>query len=300
MKKSKKLLIFAGGPVSKLGPFVEVAKKLNINLLTASFSNLIYKSYEGKYRLFVGGKDIADFDLIYFRVVGKRLEDATLVANYAKENHVRVIDRLYTNSLLVPSSISKATEIAKLIKAGVPMPKTIYGSLEYLVRVAPENLGFPYIIKSTSGKKAREVWIVDDVVAVHETPLLRELKKKEKDGMRFFAQEFIKASMRYRVFVLGGEVLAVASAPTKWRKRFNAEDLQKGLVSMPSSEMKELALAAADAVGLDISGVDILKVDDTGELLVIEANAAPSWKLVEKLTGKNMAEEILKWLIKLK
>jgi glutathione synthase/RimK-type ligase-like ATP-grasp enzyme len=61
-----------------------------------------------------------------------------------------------------------------------------------------------------------------------------------------------------------------------------------------------LAIQATDAAGLDISGVDILRIDGTGELLIIEANAAPSWRLVEKYTGKNMAEEILKWLIRQK
>ena len=127
--------------------------------------------------------------------------------------------------------------------------------------------------------------------------LYSELRDMEKAGIRFFAQEFVKASMRYRVFVLGGEVVATLAQPTKWRKRFNQDELEKGLVSQPTSEMGDLAIRATDAAGLDISGVDILKVDETGELMVIEANAAPSWKLVEKYTGKNMAEEILKFLI---
>src|SRR3989344_2213846 len=295
-----KILIFAGGPVRKLDAFVEAAKKLNIELTVASFSEVTYESGD-KYRLFAGEHDIADFSLIYFRVVGKRIEDATLVANYAKEHGIRLVDKLYVSSLLLPSSISKAAETAKLISAGIPMPKTIYGSLEYLSKVAPQELGLPFIIKSTTGKKAREVWIVEDVGALRATPLQEglysELRDMEKAGIRFFAQEFVEGSMRYRVFVLGGEVVATLAQPTKWRKRFNQDELEKGLVSQPTSEMGDLAIRATDAAGLDISGVDILKVDETGELMVIEANAAPSWKLVEKYTGKNMAEEILKFLI---
>jgi ribosomal protein S6--L-glutamate ligase len=191
--------------------------------------------------------------------------------------------------------VSKAVETVKLIRAAIPMPKTIYGNLKYLEELAPKELGYPFVIKSTTGKKAREVWIVEEEIKL--LSLLKELKDKEKQGMRFFAQEFIRASLRYRVFVLGGEVVAVLAQPTKWRKRFNNEELEKGLVSQPTREMVDLAIKATAAAQLDIAGVDILKVDETGKLLVIEVNAAPSWKLVEKYTGKNMSEEILKYLI---
>lgn len=291
-----KILIFTGGPVRKLDAFIEASKELPVDLTAASFSDINYTSLLGGYKLFVGEKDIADFDIIYFRVVGKRLEDATLVANYARDHGVRIVDRLYQDSLLVPSSISKAMETAKTIKANVPMPKTIFGSLEHLRRVAPEKLGFPFVIKSTTGKKAREVWSPNSESELAE--LVKTLSVMERSGARFFAQEFVRASQRYRAFVLGGEVVAVLTQPTKWRRRFSDKaEGEKGLVEA-TSEMKVLAVEAANAVGLDISGVDILKVDETGELLIIEANAAPSWNLVKKYTDMNVEKEILVWLAK--
>ena len=36
--------------------------------------------------------------------------------------------------------------------------------------------------------------------------------------------------------------------------------------------------------------------DATGNLFVIEVNAAPSWKLIEKDCGVNVEEELLKFL----
>jgi len=302
-----KILIITGGPVKKLDSFVVASKKFsNIDFTFASFSEVNYATQDvcvahygakkrKKYDLFIGDRKLSEFDLIYFRLVGKRLEDATLVANYAKEHGIRVVDRLYLDSLLMPSSISKAAENAKLIKAGIPIPKTIYGNLKHLSATAPREIGYPVVFKSTTGRKAREVWIAQDEEGL--VNLIAQLRPLEKNGARFFAQEFVKAALRYRVFVIGKEVLAVISAPTKWRKRFSNEKPEKGLVLMPSSKMKEIGVAAAQAAGLDISGVDILKMDETGELLVIEANAAPSWKLVEKYTGKNVAEEIIKFLI---
>lgn len=297
-----KILGIVGGPVKKLDVFVEASNNLGIDFTAASFSDLSYNSYSGEYKLLVNGVDVAEFDLIYIRVVGKRIEDATLLANYADGHNINVVDRLYMSSLLLPSSVAKSIETAKLIKAGIPMPKTIYGKLDYLVEEAPKALGYPFVIKSTTGKKAREVWAPNNKEELNN--LYTELRALEKQGARYFAQEFVKSSQRYRVFVMGGEVFATLTQPTKWRKRFidkvNGEfpEGDKGLVPEPTEEMKELAVKAADAADLDISGVDILRSDETGELLVIEANAAPSWKLVEKYTEKNMAEEILKFLIK--
>lgn len=284
-----KILAIVGGPVRKLDPFVEAAKKLNIDLTVASFSYLNYKSFDDGYRLFVNDKEVSQFDLIYVRVVGKRVEDVSLLANYAKDHNIKIVDRLYMDSLLLPSSLAKSIETAKLIKAGVPIPKTIYGSLDFLRVEAPKELGYPFVIKSTTGKKAREVWATKDEAEFVE--LFGELRELEKKGARYFAQDFLEVSERYRVFVMGGEVLVALTQPTKWRKRFSEEEVEKGVVEI-SEELKNLAINATNAVGLDISGVDIMGNK------IIEVNAAPSWNLVEKYTGKNMAEEILKWLVR--
>lgn len=278
--------------MKKLDAFEEAAKNLQAELVTASFSEVNFKSDSGS--LFVGEVDVKSFDLIYFRIVGKRLEDATVVANYARQNGIKIVDRVYNDSLLMPSSISKAMEEFKLIKAGIPMPRTIYGSLKYLRKEAPASLGFPFVLKSTTGKKAREVWAprTEDELS----DLIKKLRAIEITGVRFFAQEFVKATNRYRAFVIGDEVVAVLSQPTKWRKRFTREEDYKGIVQA-DDKVKSLALRAARAADLDISGVDILKVDESEELLVIEANAAPSWNLVKKYTDVKVEEEILKFLI---
>ena len=61
----------------------------------------------------------------------------------------------------------------------------------------------------------------------------------------------------------------------------------------------ELALNCANAVNLDIAGVDILEENDSGKLFVIEANAAPSWNLIKKDCGVEVEKEILNFLASL-
>jgi len=302
MSNPKKILIITGGPKSKLADFLDTAKELNLDVKGASFSELTYFSKENKNKLVlrVGNYDVANFSLVYIRLVGKRLEDASLLVNYAKEHRVKLIDRLYENASMMPSSISKALELKHLIKGGINIPPTFFGSLKKIFETAGSLLRFPYVIKSTSGKKARDVWAPKSTEELKE--LIGELQHREKKGEKFFAQKLIKASQRVRVFVVGGKALGAVTRPTKWRKRWTEKvngEYPKGrkgtLIPVPNKYAK-IAVEAAKATYLDIAGVDILEEDKTSNLYIIEANAAPSWNLIKKYAEINVESEILNFL----
>src|SRR3972149_4287561 len=97
----KKILVIAGGKKGRLIPFKKEGEELGLNVTTASFSDLNFQSEEkSKFVLKVRGKPISGFDLIYIFLVGKRLEEASLLANYARQERVKIIDSLYENQLL--------------------------------------------------------------------------------------------------------------------------------------------------------------------------------------------------------
>ncbi|MFV1917493.1 MAG: RimK family alpha-L-glutamate ligase, partial [Patescibacteria group bacterium] len=264
-KVSKKILIVAGGPVTKLDEFKRAAKDLGQDVVLASFSELEYfwKGKGEKFSLQVSAVDISRFDLIYIRVVGKRLEDAALLVNYAKEHGVKLVDKLYENAQLMPSSVSKAMELRYLIKGGVEIPPTYFGSLNAIREKAGSHLGFPFVIKSTSGKRARDVWSPKNKDELRG--LIEELLLREKNGEKFFAQKLIQASQRVRVFVVGEKVLGALNRPTKWRKRWTKkvrgeypEGKKETLIPVPEKYAK-IAVDATKATYLDVAGVDILE-----------------------------------------
>ncbi len=302
MQKNR-ILIIAGGKKKKLEDFKEPVKKLGLDVKIASLSELNYSS-DTPYKLKIGATDVDKFSLIYIRVVGTRLEDLTLLCNYAKEKGIKIVDHLYEESILMPSSLGKSIETAKLIKAGIPVPKTYFGSLTTVIKKAKSEFGFPFVIKSTTGKKAREVWSPNTEEELES--LLKVLKKLEqKSHMRFFTQEFIKGSQRIRVFLIGGKAVAAITRPTKWRRRFIdkvngdfPEAEKKAIIPVPEEDAY-LAIKSARAVSLDIAGVDILKDDKTRKSYILEVNAAPSWGAVKKDTGIIVEEEILKYLASL-
>lgn len=293
----KKLLILTSGKKSKLTPFKLSKRDLKIDLTTASFDDVYFDS-GSRDLLLKGGVKVSDFNIIYFRLVGKSLETASLVAEYAKKNRIHIVDRIYQESQVFPITQSKAQEMKSLADAGITIPKTFFGSIPEIVKKCPATFGFPFVIKSTSGKRGREVYSPKDSKTLRA--LIATLSIEEKAGKKFFAQEFINCSKRIRILIVGGRIIGSISQVSKWRKRvfgYKSQDNEKKIDKfVPASQMQDLALNAVKAVGIDIAGVDILIDETTGKYFVIEVNAAPSWKLIKKYCKVNVEYEILKFV----
>ena len=58
-------------------------------------------------------------------------------------------------------------------------------------------------------------------------------------------------------------------------------------------EAERLALAAARAIGAEMAGVDLIADLDQGRLIVLEVNAVPGWRALSRVTGIDIAAEIL-------
>lgn len=295
---AKKILIIVGGPVKKIEDFKLAADELKSDVTLASFSDIEYFGKDSDIEFRVGENSLTDFNLIYIRMVGKRFEDATLLINFAKEKGIKIVDSLYESNLFIPTSISKANEMKVLLQNGIPMPRTYYADINTLLIKSPQKIGYPFLIKSTTGKKGRDIWTIlsnEDISNIRDL-----LISKQKEGTRFFSQELIETKERVRVFVVGEKILGGFTRPTKWEKalaRSEGRDPLTGneFLDVPEDYSK-LALSASNALKLDIAGVDILKSKD-GKLYVIEANAAPSWNIIKRKLGIKVEEEILRFLI---
>lgn len=267
----KKILILSSGNKDKLIDFKEEYVDL------ASFNDINFTSEEKD--LFVGDKNLKEFKLIYFRMVGKSLEIASLVANFARENRIKIVDKMYSKSHLLPISLGKTLEMRQLVKSTIPIPKTVFGDFN--------KLKFPYVVKSTTGQRAREVWLVKNI---EELAILQASLDRSKF---YFAQELIENARRIRVLVVGKKAIGAISRSTKWNKL-----PEKITINSIPKNIENLAIKATNAVNLDICGVDILVDDITGKMHVIEVNAAPSWKLINKYCGVSVEDEIIKFLQK--
>jgi ribosomal protein S6--L-glutamate ligase len=118
----------------------------------------------------------------------------------------------------------------------------------------------------------------------------------DDDGTNILLQEFIQESAGedIRAFVVGGKVVASM-------KRQSLDDdfrsnIHQGGMGSPvklTDEERRTAIKAARAMGLSISGVDMMR-SNRGPL-VLEVNSSPGFG-IEEVTGRNVAEKVIEYV----
>jgi len=62
-------------------------------------------------------------------------------------------------------------------------------------------------------------------------------------------------------------------------------------------DLVELSVEATAAIGLEYSGVDILRSEDDGEAYVIELNSTPGWQGLQTVTEKDITAMVVDFLL---
>ena len=115
----------------------------------------------------------------------------------------------------------------------------------------------------------------------------------------FLVQEFIKESngCDIRAFVIGNKV--VASMMRKAKDGDFRSNLHRGGTAKQveiSDEEAQMAIKAAQALGLNVAGVDLLR-SNRGPL-VLEVNSSPGLQGIETSTGLDIANMIIEYIEK--
>ncbi len=170
--------------------------------------------------------------------------------------------------------------------AGIDIPRTVMAHDGSNIRLLVDEVGgLPAIIKLLRGTQGVGVMIattMKEVATIFET--FWEL------GQEIFIQEFIAESKGrdVRALVVGDEV--VGAMRRKARKGEFRSNLHRGGEGKPikiSREYAEVAVKAAQTVGLGICGVDMLEARNGPK--VMELNSSPGFEGLEQATGKDIA-----------
>lgn len=276
--------------------FLDEAREMGIELVPIKYKELSMRQDEKGVAIFFGERDLSEFDLFYFRAVGKELEWSKILSDYAKSKNIPVVDEyLSTDGAL---RRFKSVGGMKMVVQGVSYPATWYvGKYEEAVERSRE-IGLPVVIKMSEGGRhgLSTFWIREE--KDFEEMKTKVLDEKGKTKRGYLVQEYIPNDGDYRLMVVGYKTLGgFKRAPKEVKLVMNKSiGKSKGLDEIPADVAME-AEKAARALGIEVTGVDLVVDQRTGKAVVIEANEAPQFTVFEKRSGKNAAKAIIEYLV---
>ncbi|WP_395396126.1 RimK family alpha-L-glutamate ligase [Novosphingobium sp. BL-8A] len=203
--------------------------------------------------------------------------------------------RLVNGPTTIEQVADKLHTLQSLNRAGLPIPRTILGNFPIDVDVVERELGFPVIVKTLKGTRGAGVLKCENRDQFEDLAGLLESADAKAD---FILQHYVRAShgRDVRVLVVGGRVIAAMERRSLTGGfKSNVSLGGVGIAYNPPPEMAELAVQAADVLGLDVTGIDIL-FDEDG-YRICEANSAPGFQGLERATGFDVPSAILDWVV---
>ena len=233
-------------------------------------------------------------------VRGSRLPDAVHVRTLSAGSFEAVTKRLgvlhaltnlgvvvWNDARAIECCVDKSMTSFLLARAGVPTPPTwtMEAPLAARALVEREAPRGPLVLKPLFGAQGKGLRLIrrsEDLPGPEDIAGVYYLQRFQSNGTQDFTD--------YRLFVLRGRAVAamMRRAPT-WIT--NVKQGGQPVAVAPDPKMERLAVAAAEAVGAAIAGVDVL-VGADGAPTVLEVNSMPAWNGLQKVSKRNIAEEI--------
>lgn len=222
-------------------------------------------------------KYLSTYDGIFIRALTDPLNMTYVVARLCELRGMRVLD----HSASIRICCDKVNMYARLMARSVSMPETRFLNDNEITRENAaelfEALGAPLVLKAPNSSFSAYV----DKATTPEQ-FVKVGKKFLRRADRIVVQQYMPSEFDWRVITLGGRVLAVVRyvfAQDKWKlMERGASGEWARVVAVPRDEadprLIATALAAANAVGESLYGIDVKEID--GEFYVIEVNDNPT------------------------
>ena len=179
----------------------------------------------------------------------------------------------------------KSATSFRLKAAGLPSPFVVCVETREAAEAALEQAAGPMVLKPLFGSQGKGLKLVCDPA---DLPGPEDVAGGVYYLQRFAAKPVGTRWTDYRILVSAGRAVAgMRREAANW-----ITNIKQGATALPmvepDGELAELAVRAAQAVGADFCGVDLLR-DTEGRAQIIEVNSMPAWTGVELATGLDIA-----------
>lgn len=222
---------------------------------------------------------IPRYDGLLIRALTDPLNTSYVAARLAIISGLRVVDE--PDSILV--CCDKVNMYQHLMRAGVAMPETCFLTDDQITPEQAHELfeqhGTPLVLKAPNSSFSAYVEKVHD-----SATFMKVGKRFLRRADRLVVQQYLPSSFDWRVTILDGKVLSVVKyvmGAGAWRAHDRDEAGNENLCtvetiqrSQVNPKLVEIALAAGNAIGKSLYGVDVKEFDDG--FMVIEVNDNPN------------------------
>ena len=218
----------------------------------------------------------------FIKAIIRHMERLGVTMINGSESIDAVKDKLYSQQILGQSNL--------------PVPKTMLVRHPINLELIEKNLSYPMIVKTLSGSYGAGVFLVEDRKQFRQLMKMAELTKP---SYNIIVQEFIQDSYGkdLRVLVVNGKVVGCMM-----RQAVDGDfraNLTRGGEAIPyqiDDNIEWLGGECARLLNLDVAGVDLLF--NNGSYTICEVNSAPGFEGMEKYTNKNIAVEMVNYVVK--
>jgi ribosomal protein S6--L-glutamate ligase len=193
----------------------------------------------------------------------------------------------------IGSSRDKLAAHQILVRHKIPMPDTAFASspkdTKNLIALTG---GSPLVLKLLNSTGGRGVVLAETSKAASAV-----IGAFQGLDANFISQEFIKEAggSDLRCFVVGRKVVASmlrTAAEGEFKSNLHAGG--SGSAVEITKEERDIAIRASRVLGLNVSGVDIIRTNDGPK--VLEVNSSPGLEGIESTSGINVAAAIMKFI----
>lgn len=190
----------------------------------------------------------------------------------------------------IERSVDKYYALTLLEEAGIPVPRTMVTESAGRALEAFQELGGDVVVKPIFGSRGVGSTRVSD----HDVAE-RIFRAVDFHHQVLYLQEFVPhGNHDVRILILGSRALAsMRRVADSWKT--NVSLGAKPAPYDPPGNIKNLAIEAAETVGCEVAGVDILETNEGP--FIVELNSQPGWKGLQTVTEVNIADKIVNYVI---
>lgn len=285
LKKSNKSIIIASE-----SPDLYTTKRLLIEAKKLKYNHSWLNPYQYQLATNEEYSDIKEFGGLYFhRTTGIRYDDFDLLVSQHHHNSGYKITNPITTLGPFRNKDGQALFFANHKLPSLPTLAYRGALNEYCWdTLSAFSKNQKYVLKMVRGNQGIGVNLINGLQSLKS---LLETFHAIKD-QKFIIQPFIEHKREWRVFILKNEIIGIVERTLGANDfRGNSKRSSGKMIKALSADIKKEILRGTQLSGMDYCGVDI--IDDGKRFYFLEFNPVPGFEQIEKLSGLNIARELL-------